>query len=179
MKPQDTPLPRIDVSNDGDVLITKGPAEPVLFVSRHRLSAFLSSPQNAVAEIGGVGAAAIIACLEAGGRFKAIADAPLTLQLTLRNGLTVLFSVDESVLGPANWPNVHASDLIVTPHHVLLARPRAVSRLKLAQRTACLPSKQVVDDSSYAKAVTVLVRDAVQKRNSIPVNGTRFQSSQP
>jgi len=179
MKTLDTSPPRIDVSNDGDVLITKGPAEPVLFVSRHILSAFLSSPQNAaVAEIGGVGAAAIIACLEAGGRFKAIADAPLTLQLTLRNGLTVLFSVDESVLGPANWPNVHASDLIVTPHHVLLARPREVSRLNLAHRTACLPSKQVADDSSYAKAVTVLVRDAVQKRNSIPVNGTRFQSSQ-
>ena len=132
MKIPDTSSPRIDVSNDGDVLITKGPAEPVLFVSRPTLSAFLSSPQNAaVAEIGGVGAAAIIAGLEAGGRFMAISYTPLTLRLILGNGLTVLYSADESVLDSANRPNAHPSDMIVTPQHMLLTRPRAVSRLNL------------------------------------------------
>ena len=178
MKTPDT-SPRIAVSKDGDVLITRGPAEPVLFVSRNALPAFLDAPQKtAVAEIGGLGAAAIMACLEGDAQFETVAATPLTLRFTLRNGLEVLFSDDDSVVARAGRQMDHSSQIVVSPHQVLLTGPRAASRLNLVLLPAA-PAKDDVEDSpSYAKVVTVKVRQALQKRIDAPTKMDRVPDQQ-
>jgi hypothetical protein len=173
MKIPDT-YPRIAVSQDGDVLISRGPAQPVLFVSRNALPAFLDSPQDAgVAEIRGVGAAAIMACLAGGTQFETIAAAPLTLHFTLRNGLKVLFSDDDSVFDKAGREMAHRSDVLVSRQQVVLTGPRAASRLNLVLMPAAPANSDFEDKSSYAKVVTIKVRQALQKRVAAPANGPR------
>ena len=160
--------PRIAVSQDGDVLISEGPAMPVLFVSRQKLKSFLDAPATtAIAEVGGVGAAAISACLEAQARFEALTESPPRLLLTFGNGLRVLYSEGGSGIDRPTGSGASSIDIIVTPRGAHLTGAKAVSRLDLRS----LPSPPARDgggQDSYAWAVTQMVRSALQKRRGDP-----------
>ena len=124
--------PRIAVSKDGDALISEGPAMPALFISRQKLKSFLDSPETTtIAEIGGVGAAAISACLEAQARFEALTESPLKVLLTFGNGLRVLYSEDGSGIDRPTGSGASSIDIIVTPRGAHLTGAKAVSRLDL------------------------------------------------
>ena len=162
------PYPRIAVSKDGDALISEGPAMPALFISRQKLKSFLDSTETTtIAEISGVGAAAISACLEAQARFEALTESPSRLLFTFGNGLRVLYSEDGAGIDRPTGSGASSIDIIVTPRGAQLTGAKAVSRLDLRS----LPSPPARDgggQDSYAWAVTQMVRSALQKRHGDP-----------
>jgi hypothetical protein len=166
MQPPD-PYLRIAVSDNGDVLISRGPAQPVLFVSRQKLIGFLNSPTNTtIAEIGGVGAAAIGAALEANSRFEVITETPLSLRLTLPNGLVIVYCHDEVVFHQPTRANAPSGDIIVTQSEARLTGKRAASGLNLRSLSTTFRKDETERRSSYAEAVTVMVRLTLRKRVS-------------
>lgn len=168
------PYPRIAVSKNGDVLISRGPAQPVLFVSRNSLPAFLDSRQDAgAAEIRGVGAAAIMACLAGGAQFETVAATPLTLHFALKSGLEVLFSEDDSVVEWVGRRMAHAGQVVVSPHQAVLIGPPANSTGSLVPHPASPANDKSGSQSSHANAVAVTARQALQKLTSTHTNNPR------
>jgi hypothetical protein len=173
MKEPDT-YPRIAVSKNGDILITTGPAAPVLFVSRNSLPAFLASPQDAgAAEIRGVGAATIMACLAGGAQFETVAATPLTLHFALKSGLEVLFSEDDSVVEWVGRRMAHAGQVVVSPHQVVLIGPNANSTGSLVPLPAPVAGEKSCSQSSHTNAVAVTARQALKKLISTHTNNPR------
>ena len=168
MQTADT-YPRIAVSKDGDALIIEGPAQPVLFVSNQILASFLNSPVATLpAEIDGVGAAAVNACLEAQAGFEALAASPPRLLFTFGNGLRVLYFEDLSDFNRPTGSARSSIDIIVTPRGAQLTGSRAVSQLDL-RSLASPPEGERRSQDSYVWAVTQLVRAALQKRRGDPI----------
>jgi len=159
--------PRIAVSQDGDVLIIQGPAQPVLFISRLTLPAFLSWPEEtAIEKIDGVGASTIVACLEARAHFTVASERPLALRFELRNGLTVLYASEENSDDLVD-PRIR-SDIKVTPKRVSVQGSLFVEKFRLI-RNSNTPRGGPNGHHTTEQNIVLRLRNALSKRTpSIP-----------
>lgn len=167
MKTEPTPIPpSVAISKEGDVLITQGADRPVLFVAHHLLELFTRLPHEApVLEIKGIGATTILACLATNAHFRVISRKSLAIQLTLPNGLRVLFSDDEDAQNHATWSGKDASDIVVSSTNVSLTSARALSQLHLQSTAQAASSVQASRSNADVEKTKVIVR-AVQQRTS-------------
>jgi len=167
MKTEPTPIPtRVAISKEGDVLITQGADHPVLFVAHHLLELFTRSPHEApVLEIRGIGATTILACLAANAYFRVISRKSLAIQLTLPNGLRVLFSDDEDAQNHATWSGKNGSDIVVSSTNVSLTSARALSQLHLQPTSQVASSVQASRSNADGEKTKIIVR-AMEQRNA-------------